>query len=381
MLRDELQLSDAPLLRSIIPQFHSQVLGVDPAHAELAFYSSVLERDAPRIQKLFAQASSAGIPLQQHHVPLDRLCDALARRESIFIVLVDVRPLKCARCTLGAGHFRWSYSGHYILLTGYSYEADAFTYMDPAVGHGTSGTSTAPSTRLSERDGTSAVTADGSKRSQDHARVPTGGSLSQPAALEPAVASVAIEGSSDAGASGAGSTLAKSTPADAASAAAGSASTETDAASGGGGGGIGAALTSFLRYVAGSIGLASSSASGSSSTEGEGRSGRSAAATAACDRRRGSPHCVIRARDLELARTARGTDEDIIEIPLAPLQSPAVLLGAHGAGAAAASGTAALDASNATAVPGGVGGAGSSAAAASAGETTDGEARVLLPPP
>lgn len=286
MLRHELQLSTFPILKSVVPRFHSQVLGVDPAHAELSFYSSVLERDAPRIQKLFAEAASAGIPLHQHHVPLDRICDALSRRESLFIVLVDVRPLQCARCTLGAGHFRWSYSGHYILLTGYSYEADAFTYMDPAVGHGVSSDAALP-TAVDSISGSGAAGAAAT------------GSHCAPAATAAAASAAAPSGSR----------LDSPTGADSAAA--------TPAAAGASSGGVGAAFSSFLRYVAGSIGLASSSSSGSSADS-------ASAAVAATSNSAfyrpvsgaGSPHCVIRAKDLEAARTARGTDEDIIEVPL-----------------------------------------------------------------
>jgi len=119
--------------RGLSPSFFSILLGIDPAHAALPFYSSVLAVDEPRITSLFAIAATMGLRMNQQHVNLDTLCHRLASKQSVFIVLVDARKLRCHRCMLfNTGSLSMSFVGHYVLLTGYRYAEDEFELMDPS---------------------------------------------------------------------------------------------------------------------------------------------------------------------------------------------------------------------------------------------------------
>lgn len=112
--------------------FHSTLLAVNPEYAGLAYYAGSLADDTSRVAAAFAAAAAAGVAMTQHHVPASYFCDRLAAGAAVFIVLVDLRFLKCSKCWLKAPLFTTSYSGHYILLLSYDPARDAICYMDPA---------------------------------------------------------------------------------------------------------------------------------------------------------------------------------------------------------------------------------------------------------
>jgi len=129
------ELAMALQSRGLRPAFHSTVLGVNEAHANLSFYTSVLPEDRPRVSEMFARARDSMLPMEQHHVELDYICDKLSKLECLFIALLDLRKLRCSRCIISASTFQFTFAGHYVLAVGYSYESDSIAYLDPAVCH------------------------------------------------------------------------------------------------------------------------------------------------------------------------------------------------------------------------------------------------------
>lgn len=112
--------------------FHSTLLAVNPEYAGLSYYAGTLATDAARVAAAFDAAASSGVAMTQHHLPAAYFCDRLAAGAAVFIVLVDLRHLKCSKCWMKAPLFATSYTGHYILLLSYDAGGDALCYMDPA---------------------------------------------------------------------------------------------------------------------------------------------------------------------------------------------------------------------------------------------------------
>jgi len=112
--------------------FHSTLLAVNPEYAGLAYYAGSLADDTTRVAGAFAAAAAGGVAMHQHHLPSSYFCDRLAAGAAVFIVLVDLRYLKCSKCWLKTPLFTTSYSGHYIVLLSYDPVTDAICYMDPA---------------------------------------------------------------------------------------------------------------------------------------------------------------------------------------------------------------------------------------------------------
>lgn len=123
--------------RGVSASLHSlQVLGATAAHASLGrFYTDVLALDGPRVAAQFEAARALGLSVREEGVPLAAICERLARRDALCIVLVDLRALACLRCC-GAkavpAAAASSFSGHYIVLTDFCTASETFSYMDPA---------------------------------------------------------------------------------------------------------------------------------------------------------------------------------------------------------------------------------------------------------
>ena len=123
------------------PVFYTRVLGVNAAHAELAFYAPLLSTERPRIAALFEVARSRGLVMAERSLSLDHICDHLSRRACMYVALVDLRRITCKRCLIAAGAFQFVFAGHYVLLVSYDYATDQIIYMDPNVSHSAHATS------------------------------------------------------------------------------------------------------------------------------------------------------------------------------------------------------------------------------------------------
>ena len=126
---------------------HTLLAGVDPAHAARAYYASALTgpaSEAPRIAAAFAAARQRGIAVRvPSALPSAYLLQRLRQQTHCFVVLVDMRLLRCEAC--GPEHSArelaglsrpQEYNGHYVLLTGVEEGAAGggcvVRYLDPS---------------------------------------------------------------------------------------------------------------------------------------------------------------------------------------------------------------------------------------------------------
>jgi uncharacterized protein YneR len=116
-------------------RFYTVYAGVNPTHASMGFYEH-LSRDEPRITKAFQTADVLGVEIRLESIGLDYICDRLAAGLAVFIVLVDLRWLRCLRCTSSLRMLQFFYAGHYVLLWRYNRATRTLLYMDPAAACG-----------------------------------------------------------------------------------------------------------------------------------------------------------------------------------------------------------------------------------------------------
>lgn len=113
---------------------HTQCVGVNDAYRGLEFYKNDIGEDERRVNRLFAAAREASIPVLEEPVPLLTLQRSLLDGSATFIVLVDLRYLRCTSCTRKRPLFCFQYMGHFIVLCDYDSVTDTFTYRDPGCG-------------------------------------------------------------------------------------------------------------------------------------------------------------------------------------------------------------------------------------------------------
>lgn len=82
---------------------HTVTIGTNEDFSDMSFYEKELVEDGERVNRLFKCAADEGIAVVKHTLPLSDLREALLSRRALFIVLVDLRKLKCSRCW-----FRWN---------------------------------------------------------------------------------------------------------------------------------------------------------------------------------------------------------------------------------------------------------------------------------
>ena len=139
----------------------SKRIGVDPAHAQHAFYDH-FDQDTVRVESAFKEAARSGIQLQQQHMQVDEWVH-LSHTGHVMLVLVDQRFMHCSECTTKSERtLRESapeFAGHFILILSVTREVAAaaaamataaatgasssnklsgatVTYLDPDARHG-----------------------------------------------------------------------------------------------------------------------------------------------------------------------------------------------------------------------------------------------------
>lgn len=120
--------------------FCSTKLGVDKSYNGLGYYRDAFEHDAYRVEQLFALAFEENMPLLQvSHLSLKVLVDFVSRKGCVAIVLVDNRvlmnlgainkdPEKSEQVEDATTQSNSSYSGHYVVLCGISYDCNNLNY-------------------------------------------------------------------------------------------------------------------------------------------------------------------------------------------------------------------------------------------------------------
>lgn len=122
--------------RGVVSTLHTLSPGVDTAHAGLDFYAPNFSRDAERVPRVFAEARALGVRVAVGRVASADVCARLAAGLAIYIVLLDLRHMRCATCevhTRAPAHtLAHVYSGHYVVLTGYDARAGRLLFLDPS---------------------------------------------------------------------------------------------------------------------------------------------------------------------------------------------------------------------------------------------------------
>lgn len=113
--------------------FHTVTIGANQEFSNMSFYTRELREDGDRVNRLFERAAEHGVRIQHKSLPLDEMRERVATGRSLFIVLTDLRYLKCQSCWLNlSSWFLFSFAGHYVVVSGFDAESDTFVYHDPA---------------------------------------------------------------------------------------------------------------------------------------------------------------------------------------------------------------------------------------------------------
>lgn len=114
--------------------------GVRPEYRKQEFYRRQLPEDTKRVNGLFQSAARDGVRVVQRTVLLSEIRQAVLEKNSLVLVLMDKRLLKCSVCDRSGLHSRSMFSsrhslgflGHYVLLYAYNPATDKFLMKDPA---------------------------------------------------------------------------------------------------------------------------------------------------------------------------------------------------------------------------------------------------------
>eukprot|EP01025_Chloroclados_australasicus_P055377 TRINITY_DN6698_c0_g1_i1.p2 TRINITY_DN6698_c0_g1~~TRINITY_DN6698_c0_g1_i1.p2 ORF type:complete len:159 (+),score=6.67 TRINITY_DN6698_c0_g1_i1:182-658(+) len=96
-----------------------------------------MQTDMTRVERLFREATEAGISIQKRSLTWKDIRDFLLDGTCLAIVLVDKRYLRqppAPSCCCGL--VNTSYTGHYILVCGFDEATHSFVTQDPAVANG-----------------------------------------------------------------------------------------------------------------------------------------------------------------------------------------------------------------------------------------------------
>ena len=118
--------------------FLTITIGANPDFAHESFYMENMEEDGRRVDRLFRDASKAGIVIQQRSLSPAEMQGIILSGLYLIVALVDKRkvnhPWSSAAelcipqcCGLGSG-----YTGHYVVVCGYNGDRGEFLIRDPA---------------------------------------------------------------------------------------------------------------------------------------------------------------------------------------------------------------------------------------------------------
>jgi hypothetical protein len=104
--------------------FCSTNFGVETSYNSLEYYHDAFPSDEVRIRNHFRAAYEQNLPLlRTSHLSLQVLVEVISHRDVAAIVLIDNTILRNLSLTTGD-----SYSGHYVILCGISYDANDIHY-------------------------------------------------------------------------------------------------------------------------------------------------------------------------------------------------------------------------------------------------------------
>ncbi|KAJ8710961.1 hypothetical protein PYW07_008203 [Mythimna separata] len=115
---------------------YTTLLGVNEDYRRHEYYDRIINMDRERVKRRFDEATAHGIEVQKHSLTHAELLRHLATTGPV-IALVDASMLVCDLCKHNKlkAEFRrcfgGSYSGHYVVLVGYS--GAKLLYRDPAL--------------------------------------------------------------------------------------------------------------------------------------------------------------------------------------------------------------------------------------------------------
>ncbi|KAK7088316.1 protein GUCD1-like [Littorina saxatilis] len=112
-------------------------LGANAEHASKSFYSG-FTRDEKRVNKLFEEAATQGVQVEQRSVALEEVVNHLSTG-CLAVVLIDWRYLECMWCPPNMGRCcLWcmdighsGYQGHFIVVCGYNRTKQHIFYKNP----------------------------------------------------------------------------------------------------------------------------------------------------------------------------------------------------------------------------------------------------------
>ena len=116
--------------------FCSTKFGVDESYVKFGYYEEAYANDFKRVERLFSTALKENMPiLQIPYLSLQLLVDFVSRKGCVAIVLVD-NTILLGRGTksvgedgyLGTAEASNTYSGHYVILCGISYDSNDISY-------------------------------------------------------------------------------------------------------------------------------------------------------------------------------------------------------------------------------------------------------------
>ena len=116
--------------------FCSTKFGVDESYIKFGYYEEAYANDFKRVERLFSIALQESMPiLQIPYLSLELLVSIVSRKGCVAIVLVDNAILlgRGASCNSEDGDLRTTeasntYSGHYVVLCGISYDSNDISY-------------------------------------------------------------------------------------------------------------------------------------------------------------------------------------------------------------------------------------------------------------
>mmetsp|Transcript_34490 Transcript_34490/g.46615 ORF Transcript_34490/g.46615 Transcript_34490/m.46615 type:complete len:311 (-) Transcript_34490:311-1243(-) len=127
-------------LRQFVPDlefiYGTITIGVEESYSDYSFYKKEFETDTVRVNHRFSNAGANGITIEKVRLESSGLANMLLSGIVAVIVLVDLRFIPNSYYHLCGKHWPY-YTGHYIVLCGYSSDADEYTFSDPARQAGT----------------------------------------------------------------------------------------------------------------------------------------------------------------------------------------------------------------------------------------------------
>ncbi|KAG6458571.1 protein GUCD1 isoform X2 [Manduca sexta] len=138
-------------------RMNTTMFGVNEAYSRYGYYDKIIHLDRERVQRRFEEAKSQGLKVEQHSTSTEELLRHLSQHGPA-IVLVDAGLLVCDFCKHNKLKvefrrcFGGSYSGHYILVVGFS--GRKVLYRDPALSERVCGAAPAALHRARRAPGT-----------------------------------------------------------------------------------------------------------------------------------------------------------------------------------------------------------------------------------